>query len=153
VEADLEERTRKFEESASAEYFLIIKTERGTQEIALGGYLKNCTKNDSPEYRKNLNAPAEKLGINSDPPTPALLQYFSSKPLTDEIKDGQRYNIHPIGEKFLLKKILEELAKLDPSITGEGPQQLTKIGSKELKGIEFARLKKIYKIFSGAQAL
>lgn len=148
MEADLEERTRTFEKSASAEYFLIIKKEHGTQEIALGGYLKDCTKDNSPEYRKKLHEPAEKLGINSDPPTPALLQYFSSKQLTDHVREGQKYNIHPVGEKFILKKILEELAKLDLSITGEDtPQQLTKIGGKELKGAEFSRLKKIYKIF------
>ncbi|VVB81918.1 Uncharacterised protein [uncultured archaeon] len=151
MEADLEERTSRYEKNASAAYFLIVKTKDGKKEIAIGSYLKDCSQEHLPAYageRKNL---AEKLGIKCDLPTPPFLQYFSSKPLADETIDGKRYNAHPVAEKKMMEKILEELAKLDPSIAGESkPQQLTKIGNRELKGAEFARLKKIYKIFMSA---
>lgn len=141
MEADLEERTNT--------YILVIRNGQ-TREIDVGKGSKDYTKDTVQSYQKYRQELAQKLGINCDLPTPPLLQYFSSKPITDKTKDGIRYNIHPVTEKKMVEKILEELAKLDPSITGEGKQQLTKIGGKQLGTLEFIRLKKLYKIFTGA---
>lgn len=148
MEADLEERT-----AGSTIYLLVIREGKTTREIEVGHAAKDYTKDVTPSYQKNRQELADKLGIPCDLPTPPLLQYFSSKPLTDKTINGQRYNIHPVTEKIMVVKILEELAKLDPSITGEGKQQLTKIGNKQLGKYEFLVLKKLYQIFCNAQAL
>jgi len=151
VEADLEERTQ----GRSSAYFLIIKTNEGKQEIELGRYLKNCPQDTLPEYFQERKSLAGKLGIKCSPPTPAFLQYFSSKQITDETINGQRYNIHPVAEKAIVQKIIEELAKIEPGIKikeERKPQQLTKIGSKQLGANEFLVLKKIYEKFLGKDA-
>ncbi len=154
MEADLDERTRKFEKITSATYFLIIKTKEGKQEIELGRYLKDCPQDLLPEYFQERQSLAGKLEIDCNPPTPAFLQYFSSKQITDETINGQRYNIHPVAEKAIVQKIIEELAKIEPGIKVKGenkPQQLTKIGSRQLDAREFAILKEIYTKFSGEE--
>lgn len=145
MEADLEERTK-----GSTTYFLIIREGKTTREIEVGHASKDYTKDTIPSYQKNRQELAEKLRISCDLPTPPFLQYFSSKPIADKTINGQRYNIHPVTEKKMVEKILEELAKIDPSITGEGKQQLTKIGNEQLDKYEFLVLKKLYKIFCNA---
>lgn len=132
ISAELEERTRDLGGITQASYFLIIDEDGAKREMFVGKALKNCTFEDghrTAEIHSDRRHLVTALSLPYSPPTPTILQYFSSTPLEDVVTGDVRSNIHPSNELAITRKILEQLAEIEPGIKTGSWEKLQKIGN------------------------
>ena len=146
ISIDLEERTT--DEGVSAEYFLIVQEKNQKRSIPLGKANKTCTfmdgfKSPGHEARRNL---ATALSMEYQPPTPIMLEYFSSKTINDVLIAGEKANISPSKEVEILRALVKEISEIDPGLIRGTPEKVTQVGNKPADSV-CEKIRKAYNHF------
>lgn len=148
VTVDLYEHTKGEETS----YYLIIDESSG---IHIGDARKKYARSDATRTEKLTEIHNWRRSISTifrvdyNLPTPSILQIFSKQKIEDIVIKGERANIHPIDEIQLVRTIVEELARIDPRITGAKTlQKLTHLGDHTVDSKIMQYLQSAYKHFS-----